>query len=223
MGQYYAKSLSAERLKRCYDIAPSRTQQYLEAEIQHALSYLSSKDVVLELGCGYGRFLERLLIPCESVVGIDISFENLMMAKKLQHTYHHLQLLQMNANTLAFPDGFFDVVLCIQNGISAFKLDPLHLVRESIRVTKPGGTSIFSSYSDKFWKPRLDWFRLQSDEGLLGEIDWNSTKDGVIVCKDGFRATTFGIDDFTAIVDRLDKQCSLVEIDNSSIFCIIKV
>ncbi|MGD2109726.1 MAG: hypothetical protein PVI86_10070, partial [Phycisphaerae bacterium] len=35
--RYYAERLSAERLKRCYDIAPPRIQQYLDAEIRHVL------------------------------------------------------------------------------------------------------------------------------------------------------------------------------------------
>jgi hypothetical protein len=31
--EYYSEKLSAERLKKCYDIAPSRVRQYLDAEI----------------------------------------------------------------------------------------------------------------------------------------------------------------------------------------------
>jgi len=35
---YYSDHLSAERLRRCYEIAPLRVQQYFEAEIQHVLA-----------------------------------------------------------------------------------------------------------------------------------------------------------------------------------------
>ena len=223
MGQYYAESLSAERLKRCYEIAPSRTIQYLEAEAQYVLSYISSNDRVLELGCGYGRFLEQLIPVCQSVVGIDISLGNLLMAEKSLGINHHLDLVQMNSSTLGFPDGEFDAVLCIQNGISAFKTNPLELIRESMRVTRPEGVCIFTSYSDKFWKPRLDWFRLQSEEGLLGEIDWDATQNGVIVCKDGFRATTYRPEDFRKFADIIGVESNIVEIDGSSICCVIKV
>ncbi|MCK5151629.1 MAG: class I SAM-dependent methyltransferase [Candidatus Thorarchaeota archaeon] len=223
MGQYYTESLSAERLKRCYEIAPPRTIQYLEAEAQYVLSYISSNDRVLELGCGYGRFLEQLVAVCQSVVGIDISLGNLIMAERTLGSNHHLGLVQMNSSTLGFSDGEFDAVLCIQNGISAFKIDPLVLIRESIRLTRPEGVCIFTSYSDKFWKPRLDWFRLQSEEGLLGEIDWDATQNGVIVCKDGFRATTYRPEDFRKFADIIGVESNIVEIDGSSICCVIKV
>ncbi|MCK5238912.1 MAG: class I SAM-dependent methyltransferase [Candidatus Thorarchaeota archaeon] len=223
MGQYYTESLSAERLKRCYEIAPPRTIQYLEAEAQYVLSYISSNDRVLELGCGYGRFLEQLVAVCQSVVGIDISLGNLIMAERTLGSNHHLGLVQMNSSTLGFSDGEFDAVLCIQNGISAFKIDPLVLIRESIRLTRPEGVCIFTSYSDKFWKPRLDWFRLQSEEGLLREIDWDATQNGVIVCKDGFRATTYRPEDFRKFADIIGVESNIVEIDGSSICCVIKV
>ncbi|MHA1906891.1 MAG: class I SAM-dependent methyltransferase [Candidatus Thorarchaeota archaeon] len=219
--QYYSKYLSAERLKRCYDIAPPRTRQYLEAEIQHAVNFISPNDKVIELGCGYGRLLPRILEVCEFVTGIDTSFDNLRMAKRTLCSDVHL--LQMNASTLGFKDNQFDTLLCLQNGISAFKLDPIELIRESIRVTRPGGVCLFSSYSDNFWEARLEWFEIQSSEGLLGEIDWSKTKDGIIVCKDGFHATTFRISDFSDLVNKLRVKAQISEIDESSIFCEIHI
>ncbi len=223
MGQYYAESLSAERLKRCYEIAPPRTKQYLEAEAEFVLSNLSSKYRVLELGCGYGRFLKQLLPASESVVGIDISLENLLLAQKTLGSFHNLGLGQMNADTLGFSDRCFDAVLCIQNGISAFKTNPMQLLQESIRVTRSGGICIFTSYSEKFWKSRLDWFKLQSEEGLLGEIDWDATQNGTIVCKDGFRATTYSVQDFQELADSIGVEYTLAEIDDSSVCCTINV
>lgn len=56
----YDENLSAERLRRCYEVASSRVWQYLEDEIEHVLTYVEPSCAVLELGCGYGRVLERL-------------------------------------------------------------------------------------------------------------------------------------------------------------------
>ncbi|MFX1369001.1 MAG: class I SAM-dependent methyltransferase [Promethearchaeota archaeon] len=223
MDQYYSDKLSARRLKKCYDIAPPRTKQYLEAEVQHALSYVSESDSIIELGCGYGRFLKRFVGTCKQVTGIDTSLESLLMARQIIGSKENVHLLQMNASTLAFPDNQFDVVLCVQNGISAFKLAPSDLMSESIRVARPGGICLFSSYSDKFWDARLEWFALQSEEGLLGEIDWEQTKNGVIVCNDGFRATTFRHDEFSSLANNLGVKSRIVEVDESSMFCEILV
>jgi 2-polyprenyl-6-hydroxyphenyl methylase/3-demethylubiquinone-9 3-methyltransferase len=128
----------------------------------------------------------------------------------------------MDAARLGFQDRAFDCVVCIQNGISAFHVDKQVLISESVRVTRPGGNVLFSSYSDKFWKHRLEWFERQSEAGLLGEIDYENTKDGVIVCKDGFTATTVRGEDFLSLTARLNASVRIVEVDESSLFCEIK-
>ena len=125
----------------------------------------------------------------------------------------------MDAAQLAFLDETFDVVVCIQNGISAFHVDQKSLIRESIRVAKQGGMILFSSYSEKFWEDRLEWFRRQSQDGLLGEIDLTRTTDGTIVCKDGFKSSTVSKDGFLALASGLDAAVTISEVDESSIFC----
>ena len=66
---------------------------------------------------------------------------------------------------------------------------------------------------------RLEWFRIQSEQGLVGEIDWDATREGEIVCKDGFRGTTYTADRFAAIVSELGRRCTITEVDESSLFC----
>ena len=220
---YYLNQLSAERLQQCYDIAPPRVKQYLDAEIQHVMNKISPSDVVLELGCGYGRVLEKLAYRAKRVVGIDTSRSNLMFAKKRLGRIANCYLFQMNAVALGFLDRSFDVVICIQNGISAFKVNPQNLIRESVRVARAGGNVLFSSYSEKFWKDRLEWFQLQADAGLIGEIDWSATREGVIVCRDGFRATTFGQAEFLSLTSQFHAELKTEEVDDSSLFFEIRV
>ena len=222
-GDYYTTKLSSNRLKQCYDVASERVAQYLEAEIGHVLTLVKPDMYVLELGCGYGRVLERLLgVDC-TVVGIDTSKDSLALAKASLRGNPLCHLSQMNAKSLAFRDSSFDMTVCIQNGISAFKVEPRELVLEAVRVTRNQGKCLFSSYSDKFWEHRLEWFKVQSERGLLGEIDWDKTGDGVIVCKDGFRATTFQEQDFQKLTTSLGLDASTIEIDRSSVFCEIEV
>lgn len=223
MNGYYTEKLSAGRLRRCYEIAPPRVRQYLKAEIRHVLSNISPGDIVLELGCGYGRVIETICAGAMVAIGIDISGESLELGEKLLKGASNYRLFQMNAVSLEFPDRFFDVVVCVQNGISVFHVNKIDLIREAVRVTRREGTVLFSSYSDKFWKDRLEWFYLQSEEGLLGEIDQDATGNGVIVCKDGFRATTVGPDEFISLTSGLGIKPKIEEVDNSSIFCEISV
>jgi len=214
--------LSSDSLKRCYDIAPPRVQQYLSAEINYVLDQINDSDSILELGCGFGRVLKKLLPKSSKIVGIDTSSDSLKLAIEYTSMNPKLQLIQANAKCLPCREGTFDKVVCIQNGISAFKIDPIELIQESIRVTKVGGVCLFSSYSEKFWSDRLQWFQLQANAGLIGEIDMSQTVDGVIICKDGFRATTFTTRDFQKIAEHLELDATMIEVDKSSIFCKIK-
>jgi 2-polyprenyl-6-hydroxyphenyl methylase/3-demethylubiquinone-9 3-methyltransferase len=219
MNNYYINKLSANKLKLCYDIAPSRVIQYLKAEVDHVLKKIKWDDIVLELGCGYGRIIPNLARKARMVIGIDNSFKNLLFGMNFIGSISNCYLLGMNAIQLAFKDRTFDSVVCIQNGISAFHVDRKELILESIRVAKVGGIVLFSSYSDKFWENRMDWFKLQSKAGLLGEIDTDKSHDGVIICKDGFKATTVRPSDFLSLVEGINVDVRIIEIDESSLFC----
>ncbi len=219
MANYYSDLLNSNRLKKCYEIAPERVKQFLEAEIAFVLSRIKHNDKVLDLGCGYGRVAIRLLEKAKTIVGIDISKDNIELAKTTLDKYDSCEFFVMDAVDLKFSDNTFDMVICVQNGISAFKVDPLRLINESIRVTKKSGTVLFSSYSEKFWNFRLKWFQIQAEHKLIGEIDKKLTKNGIIVCKDGFKATSFSGQKFLELASHFNVQTTIHEIDNSSIFC----
>jgi ubiquinone/menaquinone biosynthesis C-methylase UbiE len=218
VASYYDHNLSAERLKKVYEIAPARVRRYLDAEVSHVLERVHRGDVLLELGCGYGRILPRLAQRAAVVIGIDTSVESLLLGQEMVSNISNCILAKMDAARLAFCDGIFDIVVCIQNGISAFHVDQNDLIRESIRVTRPGGRAVFSTYSDEFWEDRLEWFRLQSESGLVGAIDYEKTHDGVIVCKDGFSATTVRPNELLALTADLDVDAEVVGVDKSSLF-----
>jgi 2-polyprenyl-6-hydroxyphenyl methylase/3-demethylubiquinone-9 3-methyltransferase len=226
MPGYYRERLAGERLRACYDLAPPRVQAYLEAEVEFVLAALAALPrpaAVLELGCGYGRVLRRLVPHARAVVGIDTALRSLEMARTWVGPGPTLQLAAMDASCLGFRDGVFDLVVCIQNGISAFQIDPRQLLAEAVRATRPGGTVLMSSYAPRFWPDRLEWFELQAARGLVGPIDRAATGDGVIVCEDGFRATTTTAAEFSRLAASLRLDATITEVDGSSLFCEIRV
>ncbi len=58
---------------------------------------------------------------------------------------------------------------------------------------------------------------------VVGEIDRTATRDGVIVCKDGFTAGTVHEDEFRTLVAHLDVELQSFEVDNSSVFFLLRV
>jgi 2-polyprenyl-6-hydroxyphenyl methylase/3-demethylubiquinone-9 3-methyltransferase len=161
------------------------------------------------------------LEKAKRVIGIDISRDNIELARALYQN-EALQFYEMNAIDLTFKDEQFDVTICAQNGISAFKVGPEKLIKEALRVTKKAGILLFSSYSEKFWEERLRWFQIQAEQGLIGEIDYSLTKNGTIICKDGFKAVTFSGQQFLDLASELNVEAKIYEIDNSSVFCELK-
>ena len=235
MKDYYAENLAAEKLRRCYEIAPPRVRQYLRAELDFALGFIRPGDAVLDLGCGYGRTLPELAARAGKVTAVDNAAASIALARKTIEGLGNVEVLEMDAAALQFDDGGFDVVLGLQNGISAFHRDPGTLLREALRVCRPntlggvpsggccpGGVALFSTYAEKFWPQRLKWFELQAGAGLLGEIDWQRTKNGFIACKDGFTASTVSLDGFRALATNLPAELTLTEVDGSSLFCILR-
>jgi 2-polyprenyl-6-hydroxyphenyl methylase/3-demethylubiquinone-9 3-methyltransferase len=152
-------------------------------------------------------------------VGIDTALDSLRLHGDLCQNVPNCLVLAMDAGHLGFKDGQFDKVVCVQNGISAFRLEQKILVAEALRVTRPGGSVLLSSYAERFWEDRIGWFRLQAEHGLIGEIDEEATGEGLIACKDGFRAATVTADDFRSLVSEFGLVPIVTEVDGSSLFC----
>jgi SAM-dependent methyltransferase len=220
---YYTNRLSADRLARCYELAPPAIQRYQEAEILHILRTIRPGDRVLELGCGYGRVLARLAPEASFIVGIDVSLPSLALAASLPERHHLFRLAAMDAVVLGFRPGSFDLVCCPQNGISAFHVDQRKLLESAVSATAPGGVVQFFSYADEFWESRLAWFRLQAAEGLVGEIDEAATGNGTIACRDGFTATTVSAERFSELARGLGRSFSVSVLEHASVVCEIAV
>jgi len=210
---YYRNKLSANRLRKCYELATPRIKQYLNAEVQFVVSSIQNADLVLELGCGYGRVMKKVSPFTSMIVGNDTSTQSYMKENQ------NYAVFLMDASRMSFRSRVFDAVFCIQNGISAFRVNKKRLIDESLRVAKDNGIVLFSSYSPKIWKARLEWFRRQSQFGLIGELDEEKTRDGTIVCKDGFRVSTVSSDVFVNLFAEFGLKASITEVDESSIFC----
>ncbi|MHB1127261.1 MAG: class I SAM-dependent methyltransferase [Bacillota bacterium] len=105
---------------------------------KRALSYASGK--VLEVGVGTGKNLAYYPKDCQ-VTGIDFSPGMLARArKKAQMAPVPVQLLEMDAQSMDFPDNSFDTVVatCVFCSVP----DPIQGLREVRRVCKQGGKII---------------------------------------------------------------------------------
>lgn len=219
---YYAKSLNAQRLWQVYDTAIPRVTEYLERETAFVRDRMKMTDVVLELAAGYGRIMKELAPYVNTITGIEISCDNVLFGEEYLKNIPNTAFLNMDAHDIDY-ESCFDTVLCLQNGLSAIRAEvPEVFAAKVIKALKKGGKAYFSTYHPNFWEQRVAWFQEQSRKGLVGELDMEKTENGVIICKDGFRATTHSISDLEKIGRSTGCLWQIFEVDDSSIFLVIE-
>jgi SAM-dependent methyltransferase len=92
----------------------------------------------LDLGAGMGGFLDGLGRLCERVVHTDISLESLSNCRRRGHTRGALA----SGYALPFQDESFELV-CMFDAIEHIP-DDAAVMREALRVLKPGGRVLIS-------------------------------------------------------------------------------
>jgi len=217
---YYKEQLNSKQLFDVYDTNINRVKQYLRSEIAFIRERLKGDESILEIGAGYGRILKELAPYANDITGIDISENSVAYGNDYLKEIPNAKLEVMDAYNLSYREKF-DIALCLQNGLSAIKGRQQELVDGVMKTIKTNGSAYFSTYSEKFWKYRLEWFVEQSEKGLIGEIDIENTKDGVICCKDGFKAITLNENDLKKFGKQSGYEYEIEEVDESSLFLVI--
>ncbi len=104
-------------------------------ELKFLFNKAQNGDVVLDLGCGNGRFFKYLTHT--NYTGLDISEKMIEEAKK---RFPNVKFICGNAISLPFPDNFFDKVysIALLHHIPTEKYRKI-VLNEINRVLKPGG------------------------------------------------------------------------------------
>lgn len=112
------------------------------AETGWSKEWLPGK-LVLDAGCGAGRFLEVAAASGAHAVGVDIS-SAADAAKLSVAPFPGAEVVQASLFALPFKPGVFDAVYCI--GVLQHTPDPGRAMRALPRVLKPGGKVAVVAY-----------------------------------------------------------------------------
>lgn len=114
-------------------------------EMAPSLLNLFPNAKLLEVGVGTGLSLQYLP-PDIEITGIDLSQKMLDVAhRRVAHDgFQHVKLLKMDATHLDFPENTFDRVLAAY--FISVVPEPVKVVREMMRVCKPGGYLVFLNH-----------------------------------------------------------------------------
>jgi SAM-dependent methyltransferase len=124
-------------------IDKSRRGRY-ESVLNDAIPYNST---VLDVGCGTGQLANFLGIGCRRVIGADLSFNSLRLARKFarEQGLPRVKFVQMNLFRPCFKPQQFDVVVC--NGVLHHTSDPVGGFQQIARLVKPGGHVVVGVYN----------------------------------------------------------------------------
>lgn len=131
--------------------------------------------VVLEAGCGAGRFTEILLESNSLVTAVDLSVAVIANSKNNGENAN-LRIVRASITELPFKREQFDVVFC--PGVVQHTPYPSKSISELYKQVKPGGWLIFDQYRYNLssilkvtWIARLVLKRLPPEKGLI-ITDW---------------------------------------------------
>jgi len=154
-------SVYSEKHARSYDekrfgTKQGRTVQRLEMhQLKLATSLLQPGAQVLEIGAGTGRFSIELASNGFNVVALEPSEEMLAKAKEKVADTENIEFVQRLGDATGYDDDSFDFVFSarVLNRLKS-KAVANNIVREKVRVTKPGGMIYLDIATKGFIFPR---------------------------------------------------------------------
>jgi ubiquinone/menaquinone biosynthesis C-methylase UbiE len=128
---------------------------YVNATVQETMHRLdiNSHERILDLGCGTGTLIQRLLqlAPEIKIVGIDPSAEMLNVAR--QKLPKSVKLRVGSADSIPFPNESFDLIIST-NAFHYFR-NPSQAIQEAKRVLKPNGHLVITDWCDDYLTCRI--------------------------------------------------------------------
>src|SRR3989338_5499113 len=123
---------------------------------------------MLDIGCADGVFTNVLLEKSNAaqIIGIDVLEDSVRWATDRWKRESRLSFRVADAHILPFLDASFDTVYCLEALEHVF--DPGLVLRESLRVLKPGGYAVFLVPTDSLLF-RAIWFGWTRLRGAIGD------------------------------------------------------
>lgn len=134
-------------VKKIYDklgkegLARLTNEKFTKNTLVFIKKYVSKKDKILDLACGYGRIALPLLDEGYDVRGIDVS-------KKLIKRIGKKGFIVGDIRKLPYPDESFDCVLFLWSSFNHFvnKRDQIKVLKEIKRVLKNKGCCVIDLF-----------------------------------------------------------------------------
>lgn len=123
---------------------------------EFALPYAKGKKVI-DVACGFGTGSKMLAEVAESVVGVDLSEEELGFARP-NYEGGNLKFLKEDATKMPVPDNSFDLAVSFETIEHLDAVEQSDFLKELRRVVRPGGVILLSTPDHYVWQRlALSW------------------------------------------------------------------
>lgn len=142
------------------------TLRFKEEFLRRLIAKIGFKkgDIVLDIGCGAGRFLNKLAAAYGAQgVGLDVSERQIELNSK--YNPYNNRYSVGDAEKLPFSDSSFDFILCLD--VLEHLAHPAACISEAARVLKKGGFALFYCISKKD-RYTWHWFLRKATFNKLG-------------------------------------------------------
>ena len=181
MGEWDKKRDVMHRYDLTAHIYDTRYAEEQTAKIEAVIESINMEKEasVLDVGCGTGLLFEYVANKAEAIVGLDISRETLLQAKRYAKKFANVHLILADSDNVPLKEDVFSHVFAltlIQNTPNPFKT-----LNEIKRVSKENAVIIVTGLKKKF--PIKAFKRLLHDAGLdVITVKSESLKCHVAVC-----------------------------------------
>ncbi len=141
--EYYEEKWKKEGYTKGYIYRGIKVSEFYKRERDKAaLRFLDPKkdEIILDAGCGDGKFLIKISKKARKVYGVDITKESFKKVK--QKSPKNLIFKEMSIENLKFKDRYFDKVVCVET--LEHLLNPRKAIKEFNRILKTNGQLILT-------------------------------------------------------------------------------
>lgn len=151
--------------------------RYFAAEEEYLTTHIKKDSYVLDVGCGDGSTIQRILPITTTVVGLDSDSKAVEDAQAKLSSTPTIDIVLADALALPFSDRTFDAVVHVMTLVN-FKENKVKALQEMYRVLKDDGKIIVSVYSEDALPARLEMYEqagipIEGIDGTTVIIDKN--------------------------------------------------
>ncbi len=136
-----------------------------DPQVRLLIQCIKPKDILVEFGCGGGVVLSRVGCLAKEATGIDIADLALHRARSRRGQH---RVVKADVTKVPLADNYADITYSFE--VLEHVWDPVAVIREMVRVTKPGGTVFFTTPNGYTMNPHLNLRRAVRAINLVGAL-----------------------------------------------------